>query len=215
MRTANWIVVAGLLTCMAGAADAQQGDGLSVDATDKAWPRWQARIALGVSPGVWRADSAAFNTSVSRLSGLSVMGDYYFWNPSSATRPATSSGFRATSGLIVGSRSSAYLSGPVVNAGAAGLSVRSLGAQPTRSALAGSNADVGSDASGATPYVGMGYTGASLKGGWGFSADIGLMALNPGSAVKLGRVLSGQSLDDTLREMRLSPLLQLGVSYSF
>jgi hypothetical protein len=62
----------------------------------------------------------------------------------------------------------------------------------------------------------LGYTGLSSKGGWGFSADVGVMALSPGSSVKLGRVFSGnQSLDDLLREMRLSPLVQVGVSYSF
>ena len=50
----------------------------------------------------------------------------------------------------------------------------------------------------------------------GHKADVGVMALNPGSAVKLGRVVGGnQSLDDVLREMRLSPLVQVGVSYSF
>jgi hypothetical protein len=42
------------------------------------------------------------------------------------------------------------------------------------------------------------------------------MALNPRSAVRLGKVFNGTlTLDDTLREMRFSPLLQLGVSYSF
>jgi hypothetical protein len=61
----------------------------------------------------------------------------------------------------------------------------------------------------------VGYTSLYGKSGWGFSADFGLMALSPGSAVKLGRVLGGQSLDDVLRDMRLSPLVQLGVSYSF
>ena len=69
---------------------------------------------------------------------------------------------------------------------------------------------------GAAPYLGIGYTGLSSKGGWGFSADVGVVALSPRSTVKLGRVLGGtQSLDDVLRDMRLSPLLQLGVSYSF
>jgi len=65
------------------------------------------------------------------------------------------------------------------------------------------------------PYFGFGYTGLPSKAGWGFSADLGVMALNPGSAVKLGRVFGGQNLDDVLRDMRLSPLVQLGVSYSF
>jgi hypothetical protein len=69
---------------------------------------------------------------------------------------------------------------------------------------------------GAVPYVGIGYTGLPSRGGWGFSADIGVMALTPESRVKLGRPDGGgQSLDDVLRDLRLSPLVQLGVSYSF
>ena len=42
------------------------------------------------------------------------------------------------------------------------------------------------------------------------------MALNPGGVVRFGRNLGGgQTLEETLRDMRLSPMLQLGVSYSF
>ena len=73
------------------------------------------------------------------------------------------------------------------------------------------SADVSTDSA---AYMGLGYSSLRTRGGWGFSADVGVMALSPSSVVKLGR--SGtQSLDDVLREMRLSPLLHLGVSYSF
>ena len=76
--------------------------------------------------------------------------------------------------------------------------------------------DTSPDSSGAVPYLGVGYTGLSGKAGWGFSADLGVMALNPGSAANLGRVFGNvQNLDDVLRDMRLSPLVQVGVSYSF
>ncbi len=65
------------------------------------------------------------------------------------------------------------------------------------------------------PYLGVGYTGLqSLRatgGGWGFSADVGLVALQPRSAVRFGQ----QGLSDSLRDLQLSPLLQLGASYSF
>ena len=45
---------------------------------------------------------------------------------------------------------------------------------------------------------------------------VGLMALNAGSAVRFGRLLSGtQSVDELVRDLRLTPVLQLGVSYSF
>jgi hypothetical protein len=145
---------------------------------------------------------------------LSVLGDYYFSNRWAsravlgASGDGLNGGFRATSGLLLGQRSGAY---PLLNL-----------ANPTRNfnvdlrtAYVPSNEPAPVEAS-AVPYVGVGYTGMSSKGGWGFSADVGVMALKPGSAVKLGRVMGGgQSLDDVLREMRVSPMLQLGVSYSF
>ena len=68
----------------------------------------------------------------------------------------------------------------------------------------------------ATPYLGIGYTGSSLKGGWGISADLGLMAITQSSGVRLGKIFNGnQNLDDSVRELRLSPVLQVGVSYAF
>jgi predicted glycoside hydrolase/deacetylase ChbG (UPF0249 family) len=55
-----------------------------------------------------------------------------------------------------------------------------------------------------------------VRGGWSFNADLGLVSQTRNGAVKLGRVMTGsQSLDDAVREMRWSPLVQLGVSYSF
>ena len=66
------------------------------------------------------------------------------------------------------------------------------------------------------PYVGVGYSDLSTRSGWGFRADLGLMALQPQSAVKLGSTLSGaQGVDTWLNSMQLSPVLQIGVSYSF
>lgn len=68
------------------------------------------------------------------------------------------------------------------------------------------------------PYLGLGYTGLSLKGGWGLTADLGLVAEAPGNAGRVGRALFGssnQSWDAALRDMRFSPVLQLGVNYAF
>jgi hypothetical protein len=54
------------------------------------------------------------------------------------------------------------------------------------------------------------------RSGWSFSADFGLVALAGGNMVRLGRVVGGsQSLDDLVRELRLSPVLQFGASYAF
>ncbi len=69
----------------------------------------------------------------------------------------------------------------------------------------------------ALPYLGLGYSSRWLTGPtsatstWGVSADLGLMAASPRSAVRLGQ----QGLDDTLRELRLAPMLQFGVSYTY
>jgi hypothetical protein len=66
----------------------------------------------------------------------------------------------------------------------------------------------------AWPYVGVGYSDSSVRGGWGFSADLGLAAQNFGLQ-RAARSLGNQSLDDFVRDLRLTPVLQLGVSYRF
>lgn len=63
------------------------------------------------------------------------------------------------------------------------------------------------------PYMGLGYTARwpqpGLRGlGWAVSADVGLLALRPRSAVRLG-------LGGTAHDSGLTPLMQLGVSYGF
>ncbi|HET9978212.1 MAG TPA: hypothetical protein VFQ20_12285 [Burkholderiaceae bacterium] len=118
-------------------------------------------------------------------SGL-LLGDYYF----SGTRLGRSDrvgGLRATSGVLLGQRA-AVLGAP----GAVHNTVNDLWA--------------------ATPYVGLGWTSTSLRGGWGFSADLGLAARTGSGGL---RVSPTQSLDDALRELRLLPTIQVGVSYAF
>lgn len=74
----------------------------------------------------------------------------------------------------------------------------------------------GTDPRGNWPYFGIGYAGNGARGDWGFSADIGLAAQNPGAAARLGRVFSGGvDLGDALRELQLQPMVRLGVTYSF
>lgn len=68
----------------------------------------------------------------------------------------------------------------------------------------------------AWPYLGLGLSGNGLRGNWGFRADFGLAAQSLGSAVRLGRVLGGGlSVGDAVRDMRLQPLVRLGMNYSF
>ena len=212
MRSAHWMVAAALAVGAIGSAGALEGEGLVPRAQSIDWPHWQGRLSLGTTTPFLRPD--AFNPDGGlSVTGLSLISDYYFTRSLGSTSDA--GGFRATSGLLVGARSASFLS-PLPSSSygsgrAFNVDRRSVGGF----ALLPS-ADAALSDPGTVPYVGVGYTGLSSKGGWGFSADIGVMALSPGSAVKLGRVFSGnQSLDDLLREMRLSPLLQVGVSYSF
>lgn len=206
MRTALWTVIALIANLPAWVAAATDGDGLMP------WPQWQGRLSLNTSGPARSANGPAFGNNALDVRGLSLMGDYYFARPSLGGRAA--GGFRATSGLIVGARSSSALSGNTGN-----FAGRAFSFDHRHAAWVSplTPVDVQPSTEPATvPYVGVGYTGLSSKGGWGFSADVGLVALSPRSAVKLGRVLGGgQSLDEVLRDMRLSPLVQLGVSYSF
>jgi hypothetical protein len=67
----------------------------------------------------------------------------------------------------------------------------------------------------ALPYIGIGYSGLGGRSGWSFSADFGLMALGAGNAVRLGRSGNYQGVDELVRELRLTPVLQIGASYAF
>lgn len=200
MRSAHWMMAAALAVGPICSSWAIEGDGLMPrDGEEES--HWQGRLLLGTLAPLARIDSGA-----PMLGSASLLGDYYF--NALPTANGNARGFRATSGLFIGPRAASLLSAG--HPAGRGFSVerRSLGAFSL-------SPDTASPDAAATPYFGVGYSGLARKG-WGFSADVGVMALNPGSAVKLGRVFNGnQSLDDVLREMRLSPLVQVGVSYSF
>lgn len=195
-----WGVVSGL--CLAQGAQAAEGLVVSGDA----WPRWQARLSVGTStagmPGTASAEPA------SQVVAASLLGDYYFSTPRLGTVEARS-GFRATSGLLYGGAWGSLSGAAVGGSGSSGLGLarQNLGSAPL-GVEAVDNA--------ALPYLGLGYTRVS-QGGWGVSADIGLVAQSPGSAWRLGRALFGPSrgLDDAVRDLRLTPLIQLGVRYRF
>ena len=98
----------------------------------------------------------------------------------------------------------------------------SLGPRATGGLQAGvtgsSDVRLGTTRQRATPYVGLGYStggvSANRWGGWGLSADIGVQAR--GSDLTLGRALeSPAGVGELIRELRLTPVLQLGVSYAF
>lgn len=207
MQTAKWMLKAGLAAVAVAAPWAALAEGLKPSSDSLPWARWQARIAVGAPVSTWRAGLDSPDRMGLKVSGVNLMGDYYFSR--SLSMSGFASGFRATSGLYVGPRSAATRPGAFASTGAFSVERRFY---DTPTGLAGDTT-----AEGITlPYVGVGYSGLSLRGGWSFSADLGLMALTPANAVKLGRGGSGTpGLEELMRDLRLSPVIQFGVSYSF
>jgi hypothetical protein len=207
MRTPSWLLAAALVA--AATPNAAQADGASSEAGTLNWARWQGRLSLGsTAASSWRvgADSAT-----AKLSSAAVMGDYYFYAKPAGVGDLR--GFRATSGLIFGTRrSSLSIAGqPSPLAGSnLSLSSRLYGLSPV---YAG---DSNAESLSTLPYLGFGYTEFSARSGWSFSADLGMVAQGSSSAARLGRTLGGgQSLDEAVRDMRLAPVVQVGVSYAF
>ncbi len=176
-------------------------DGLATPPAENLWPRWQARIAVqsaSVSPLAWSGllDGGGTQRTVQ---GGALLGDYYFALPSFG-------GFRASGGFVSGSLgglpSASTRAGPL------------LGMSLDGSALRLNSA--GSEAAAALPYLGVGFSSAPWRNGLAISADLGLVAEHVPAAGGVRRAVFGsQALDGALRELRLSPLLQLGVRYTF
>lgn len=185
------------------------GSGLRTGSTP--WPRWQGRVGLSSGPAAtWGAFDAQDGSPLGPGYSLRLLGDYYFLQHGIAASGRYSGGFRATGGMIFGDRGAPWslLAGSPAPLGG--------GFSTERRRFSLWNPLPAADTSdGSTPYLGVGYTGlqalTATGGGWGFSADVGVMALRPRSAVRLGQ----QGLGDLVRELQLSPLLQLGVSYAF
>lgn len=168
------------------------GEGLIADPDRVPWARFQARVlpSTAAAPG-WRSELAPRERTGLKVASLGLLGDVYFGRSSSDANHAPR-GFRATSGLIVGARQ------PLLGAPAVG---------PATGEPAGEHT---------VPYLGVGYSSLVAKSGWSFTADLGVVSRSPANVVRLGRVFSGgQSLDEVVRDMRLAPHVQLGVSYSF
>ena len=178
-----------------------QGKGLTLDDTALFGPRLQTRIGLNTAAAL----TDGGNTSWQQQAGV-VLGDYYF-SRARLGQGQINSGFRATSGVLLGQRSLA-LGTPAFSSGP-GLGLTTL-RQP-RVAMPG--LEVAAEPWSAVPYVGIGWSGASLRGGWGVSADFGFAGHSYGSGGL--RITGSQSLDDLLRELRITPMVQVGVSYAF
>ncbi len=194
----GWIAAISLLAAPAVWA---QGQGLTFDERAQFGPRLQARVGMNTSTPPADGSSASWQQQAGVL-----LGDYYF-SRARLGQGQVSSGFRATSGVLLGQRSLAL--GTPALAGSQGMAVTQFrqprGALPALESAAEPWA--------AVPYIGIGWSGLSVRGGWGISADLGL-AGRSGSNGGL-RVNGNQSLDDLLRELRISPMVQVGVSYAF
>ena len=184
-----------LLGCAARAAD-----GLQAPAVEALWPQWQARINLQTDSLTPLSLSRPFDGAGPQrgVQGAALLGDYYFGE-------ATQGGFRASGGLLIGAQGGSPWAGMQAN---------------SRLGLALSAGGLGSasayDMSATATYLGLGYTGTVWHSGLALTADLGLVAERAGAAAGLGRALFGnQGAESALRDMRLSPMLQLGLRYSF
>lgn len=171
------------------------GDGLKLGADSDVWPRWQASLSVVNVP----LGAAVLDGNQLQLGAARLAGDRYF----DIGRIGDGGGLRATSALLLGSRSLA-LGAPVAYGNSA------LLLRPSSSIAA---ADSGADGLAATPYVGLGYSAWWHRTGLGVSADLGLIARHPGQL--LGLINDGNSLDNTVHAMQLSPVFQINLSYSF
>lgn len=164
---------------------------------------WQARVQLNQSLDDGNGSYDARNGS--RILSANLLGDYYLTG--SGLGQGTRGGLRATGGLLVGPLSLVQSSSGLALGRGANLTPHLSVGQRSLSLLTAAEREPSMSMS----YLGLGYTSYSLRGGWGFSADLGLLA-NGAPGLRLG---NSAPLDDMSRDVRFKPVLQLGVSYSF
>lgn len=190
--------------CLLAPAVAVANQGLVPQAGEWVWPQVQARITLQTAAlaqgglfatgGLGRlADPAAAQRGVQ---GGAVLGDYVFASPAFGN-------FRATSGVLLGAQGGVPTG---QGASSARLSV---------SVLEGS-APANGEGPATMPYLGLGYSTPAVWRSFYLSADLGVVAGRPAGIAGLGRaVLGSQAKDAAMRDLRLAPMLQLGMRYSF
>jgi hypothetical protein len=202
-----WLLAAtATVAAVAVPVHAQANQGLVATAGDWLWPQLQARITVQTAVLARVAligPSEAGVASARGVQGGAVLGDYVFAAPRFGN-------FRATSGVMLGNPSGA----PVLNA----TPTTRLGITMLDGGYAGNGNSYGSTADGPStlPYLGLGYSSASFWRSLSVSADVGLVAARPAGLSGLGRAMLGnQAMDAAVRDLRLAPVLQLGVRYSF
>jgi hypothetical protein len=187
-----------LLAMLAASASAQNGLNFALE------------TGLGASERSPRlgAGDLRLNLSVDEtgtaLARARLLGDYYLTGPGFGDSQV-SGGLRVTSGLAVGPRDGTSALPPLRLEG--GLQWGPREADPS---LVGQGGRV------TLPYIGLGYTTLSAREGWGLSADIGLGGQRPGERVRFGAGNpTAAQFENVLNDLRLEPVIQLGVSYAF
>ena len=179
------------LLLSSGHAQALDAYGLQPDTS-----RWQARVQLSSLDG-----------KGSRLLSANLLGDYYL---TGSGLGGFAGGLRATGGMLMGAASYSQSS--------AGLALnrdfrQRLAVGQRSVSLILPDSGVG-DTGAPMSYLGIGYSGQSLRGGWGFSADLGLVSRLSVGGLRLG-LSRNTGAEELLRDLRLKPVLQLGLSYSY
>jgi hypothetical protein len=197
----------GWLACLSFAASVAQAQGglrVGNDAAshDASWPRWQTRFGLITA-------SPLESGTHWQLSAGQMLGDYY-WSGLRPVGVGQSGGFRATSGLLFGPRSLALGTPALGMSQGPGLTLSHNAWQ-----VPGFGTAPATEAWSALPYVAVGYSGMSLRGGWGFTADLGLVGNTGGLRASRDGALGAQGVDELLRELRLVPVLRVGAGYAF
>lgn len=124
-----------------------------------------------------------------------LFGDYYLTGPGFGAGQVDG-GLRLTSGLAFGRTAGRPL---LTNPGAHDLPALGRDTQAV-----------------AQPYLGLGYSGLAARSGWAFSADIGLGRWPAADSPRLGQGgPSDSQVERLLDDLRLSPVIQLGVRYAF
>jgi hypothetical protein len=190
-----------LLALLSAGAGAQDGLNVTLDSASGARaPEQSLRFGLGD----FRMDLSVARPGTAQVRAR-LLGDYYLTGPGFGGTQV-SGGLRVTSGLAIGPSEGTTALPPSRLEGGLQWGPRESDSNLT-------------DRYGvrvALPYIGLGYTSLSAREGWGLSADIGLGGLRPGERVRFGAGNpTAAQFEGVLNDLRLAPVIQLGVSYAF
>ncbi len=190
---------------LSGVAAAATGEGLQLNTA----PRWQARLQLN-SLDSSASGLEAQHVGGSRLLSANLLGDYYL---TGSGLGGIRGGLRATGGMLLGPMSLSQASAGLALGGSAFQLGQNVAVGQRSLSLLSPTSDA-TDPNTSLSYMGIGYTGQTLRGGFSFSADLGLISNTNIAGLRLGRS-NAVGMEDVLRDLRYKPVLQLGLSYSY